>query len=68
MHFAVVSSSFADVLEENYFNFTIAFAASKKIRVSKTDQRNIPTSFKIMCASMWVSCRSVDVFLSFIII
>ena len=30
MYFAVVSSSFADVLEENYFNFNIVFAASEK--------------------------------------
>ena len=29
-HFSVANSSFADMFEENYFNFSIVFAPSKK--------------------------------------
>ena len=45
-HFAVVSSSFADVFDKNYFVVSIFFVASKKIWISKIDERDISTSFK----------------------
>ena len=45
-HFAVVNSSFADVFDKNYFVVSIFFVASKKIWISKIDERDIPTSFK----------------------
>ena len=65
-HFVVGTSGFNDVFEENYCNFNIVFAASKKISVSKTDWRDIPTNFKNIWTSMWVNKRFVDVFLSFL--
>ena len=67
-HFAVVNSSFDDVFDKNYFAVRILFVASKKIWISKIDERDISTCFKNICTSMWVNYRSVDVFLSFIII
>ena len=66
-HFAVANSSFANLFD-NYSNVSIVFVASKKIWISKIDERDISTSFKNICTSMWVNCRSTDVFLSFIII
>ena len=66
--FAEVNSSFADVFEENYLKSSTVFAASKQIWITKTDERDIPTSFENMCTSMWVNCKSVDIFLSFLII
>ena len=67
-HIAVVNSSFGDVFDKNYFVVSIVFVASKKIWISKIDERDISTSFENVYTSMWVNCRSVDVFLSFIII
>ena len=61
-HFVVVTSGFNDVFEENYCNFNIVFAASKKIWVSKTDWRDIPANFKNIWTSVWVNKRFVDVF------